>query len=98
MFHPHGDGELVRQVLGHNPIRDFGTLPAIKLEDHLTAVHQQSCGPVRGSTGGRQEVDDARGGSCRGQGTERTKSHPSWGQWPHLLYSAARSGLTTFDP
>lgn len=77
MFHPHGDGELVRQVLGHNPVRDLGTLPAVEPEYHLTAVHQQSCGPVHGSTGGWQEVDDTRGGSCRGPGTERTKGDPS---------------------
>lgn len=64
MFHPHGDGELVCQVLGHNPIRDLGALPAIKLEDHLTAVHQQPCCPVGGGAGRWQEVDDARGGSC----------------------------------
>lgn len=73
MFHPHGDGELVGQVLGHNPIRDFGALPASELEDHLAAVHQQSCSPVGGSTRGWQEVNDARGGSCRGSGKK--------GQW-----------------
>lgn len=59
MFHPHSDGELVCQVLGHDPIRDLGTLPAVKLEDHLTAVHQESCSPVGSCTRGWQEVDDA---------------------------------------
>lgn len=76
MFHPHGDGELVRQVLGHDPIRDLGTLPAIKPEDHLAAVHQQSCGPVGGSAGGWQEVNDARGGSCRGRGQKGQRVIP----------------------
>lgn len=67
MFHPHSDGELVCQVLGHNPIGDLGTLPAIKLEDHLTAVHQQSRSPVGSRAGGWQKVDDARGCSCKGE-------------------------------
>lgn len=90
MLHPHGDGELVRQVLGHNPVRDLGTLPAVKFEDHLAAVHQQSCSPVGGGAGGWQEVNDSRGGSCRGWG-ERTKGHSSLGRCPHLLFSAPGS-------
>ena len=76
MVHPHGDGELVGQVLGHNSVRDLGTLPAIELEDHFTAVHQQSCGPVGGSTGGWQEVNDARGGSYRGWGQREQRVMP----------------------
>lgn len=76
MLHPHGDGELVRQVLGHNPIRDLGTLPAVKLENHLAAVHQQACGPVGGSAGRWQEVDDARGGSCRVRGQKEQRTVP----------------------
>lgn len=83
MFHPHGDGELVRQVLGHDPVRDLGTLPAIKLEDHLAAVHQQSCSPVGSRAGRWQEINDARGGSCRGQRTEGIKGHSS----PSVFYS-----------
>lgn len=92
MFHPHGDGELVCQVLGHDPVRDLGPLPAIKLEDHVAAVHQESCCPVGGSAGGRQEVDDARGGSCGARGPERTKAYSSWAACPHLLFSAPGSG------
>ena len=76
VLHPHGDGELVSQVLGHNSIRDLGTLPAIEPEDHFTAIHQQSYGPVGGSTGGWQEVNDARGGSYRGRGQKEQRVIP----------------------
>lgn len=76
MLHPHGDSELIRQVLGYNPVRNLGTLPAVELEDHLAAVHQQSCGPVGGGAGGRQEVDDARRGSCRGWGQKEQRVIP----------------------
>lgn len=59
MLHPGGDGELVRQVLGHDPVRDVGCLPSFEAEDQVAVaptVSEQGGCPVGGATGSRQQV------------------------------------------
>lgn len=67
VFHPGGDGELVRQVLGDHMIGNVGSLTPIKPVDEVAvsaAVGEEGRRPVRRGAGGGQEVSAARLCTC----------------------------------
>lgn len=62
VFHPGGDGELVRQVLGDHVIGNVGGLTPVEPVDEVAvsaAVGEEGRRPVRRGAGGGEEVGAA---------------------------------------
>lgn len=87
VFHPGGDGELVRQVLGDHVIGNVGGLTSVEPVDQVTvsaAVSEEGRRPVRRGAGGGEEVGAAGLCACIVQEIPRL-NQPKKSQKPQLV-------------